>query len=236
MLVVSGAVINAARRPKLTEQGEAAAEWWRQRGGGLGGAVLADQLPAGAVPSPHSTEAMVAQGSAPLPDGYVWSSYGDRWRTVKVGSLDVSRWGRPGRGVALGLTGVFLTIPFGLFGHVIGHGIGTLISLAPLAVFEGLLLFTWLPAYRRSRAIPTRGTFTGQVVKRWTYESGGEDSTTYYCCCIDDGASPEGWSFRIEGSIYTHMRVGDIVHVDFNPRWHKVNQLQLAAPAPGPRT
>ena len=29
--------------------------------------------------------------------------------------------------------------------------------------------------------------------------------------------------------------VGDIVHVDFNPRWHKVKRIQLATPAPKPR-
>lgn len=73
------------------------------------------------------------------------------------------------------------------------------------------------------------------MVKRWC-DSSSEDSETRYCCCIDDGASPEGWSFDIERSQYDQLRVGDIVHVEFNPRWHKVKRIQLSEPAPGPRT
>jgi len=86
-LVLGLIAIGAASRPRLSEQGKAAAAWWRQRGSGLAGAVLADQLPPGTQPSPHSTEAIVAQGAAPLPEGHVWSSYGGQWRTIKVGPL-----------------------------------------------------------------------------------------------------------------------------------------------------
>jgi len=143
-------------------------------------------------------------------------------------------------GIALAFLDVVCTVLLfvvgALTGHVVGVRIGPLVSLAPTAAFGTLLLAGWLPAYRRRSTIPNRETFTGQVVKRWTYESGGEDGTTHYCCCIDDGTSPEGWSFRIERSVYTQMHVGDIVHVDFNPRWHTLNRIQLAAPAPGARS
>jgi Predicted membrane protein (DUF2207) len=236
-LVACSIIVNRAGRPKLTAQGEAAVEWWRRHGGGFDGAVIADQVPPGALPSPNSPEALAAQGSAPLPDGYVWSSYGGRWRTVKVGDLDVPTWGKPIVAVLLGVFGVFFTLPAATVGHfAIGGAVGTLIAIAPLTLSGGLILGKWLPANRRRASIPKEAAFTGQVVKRWTYESGGEDSTTYYCCCIDDGASPEGLSFRIERSLYMHMRVGDIVFVEFNPRWHKVKQIRLSAPAPGPRT
>lgn len=234
MLIACSIIVNRASRPKLTDQGKAAVEWWQRHGGGFDGAVIADQAPSGALPSPNSPESLAAQGSAPLPGGYVWSSYEGRWRTVKVGELDVPSWGKPRVAVLLGIFGVFFTLPAASVGHfAIGGSLGTLISLAPLALFGGLILGKWLPANRRRASIPTHGAFTGQVVKRWTYESGGEDSTTYHCCCIDDGASPEGFSFRIERSLYTHMRVGDIVFVEFNPRWHKVKQIHLSAPAPG---
>lgn len=235
VLLVFSLAVHNADRPKLTKAGAAAVEWWRQHGGGFDGAVIADRLPPGALPSPNSPESLAAQGSAPLPDGYVWSSYGGRWHTVKVGSLDVPSWGKPMVAVFLSIFGVFFTLPATVVGRVVvGGGIGTLIAITPLTVCGALLFGTWLPAYRRRARIPKRGAFTGQVVKRWTYESGGEDSTTYHCCCIDDGVSPEGWSFRIGNGIYEKMRVGDIVYVDFNPRWHKVKQIQLGAPAPAP--
>lgn len=236
-LIVCSIIVRNADRPKLTDAGKAAVEWWRQHGGGFDGAVIADRLPPGTLPSPHSPESLAAQGSAPLPDGHVWSSYGGRWHTVKVGELDVPSWGKPGVAAMLGVFGAFFTIPAAVVGHfAIGGGLGTLISIAPMMLCGGLFFGSWLPAYQRRAPIPTHGAFTGQVVKRWTYESGGEDSTTYYCCCIDDGVSPEGWAFRIEVALYNHMRVGDVVSVEFNPRWHTVKQIQLAAPAPGPRT
>jgi len=235
VLMLTLIAVGKASRPRLTEQGKTAAAWWRERGSGLGGSVLADQLPPGAQPSPHSTEAIVAQGAAPLPDGHVWSSYGGQWRTIKVGPLDVTRWGRPGRGIMLGVLDAFFTLPLlGVSSRLPSNATGLMVKLAPTVIFGSLLLFVWLPAYRRSLAVPKRGAFTGQVVKRWTYESGGEDSTTYYCCCLDDGASPEGWSFRIERSVYSQLRVGDVVYVDFNPRRHKINQLQPAAPVSSP--
>lgn len=235
-LIACSIVVSRASRPSLSDRGKAAVEWWQQHGGGFDGAVIADQLPPGALPSPHSPESLATQGSAPLPDGYVWSSYGGRWRTVKVGSLDVPSWGKPGVAVLLGIFGVFTTLPAAVIAHfVVGGTLGTLITITPMTLFGGLLLGKWLPANRRRAVIPKHGAFTGQVVKRWTYESGGEDSTTYYCCCIDDGVSAEGLSFRIERSLYTNMRVGDVVFVEFNPRWHKAKQIRLAAPAPGPR-
>lgn len=237
VLIICSIIVARADRPKLTDRGKAAADWWRQHGGGFDGAVIADRLPPGALPSPHSPESLAAQGSAPLPDGYVWSSYGGRWHTVKVGSLDVPSWGKPMVAVILGVFGVFFTLPAFAIGHFgVGGSTGALITLAPLTLFGALILGTWLPANRRRASIPSHGAFTGQVVKRWTYESGGEDSTTYYCCCVDDGVSPESWSFRIQHALYDQMRVGDVVSVAFNPRWHQLEQLQLTTPAPGPRS
>jgi hypothetical protein len=228
-------IVNVIGRTQLTDAGRAAAAWWRERGGGLGGAVITDRLPPGAVPSAHSTESLVARGSEPLPDDHVWSSYSGQWRMVKVGSPDVPSWGHPSGAVVLGVFGTFFTVPLTMVGHfVVGGGLGILLGLAPAAITGTLILGAWLPAYRRRAAIPTHEEFTGQIVKRWSYESGGDDSTTYYCC-IDDDSSQEGWSFRIEHTLYTRMRVGDIVTVDFNPRWHTVNQIALAMPAPGPR-
>lgn len=224
------------RRSNLTTEGRAAAEWWRRNGGGLSGTLLTDRLPPGAAPSPHSPDALVAQGSEPLPPDHVWSSYGGTWRMVKVGSTDEHSWGKPGTLVGIVIVAAFMTVPAALIGHFAGGGLVRLIGLGPAALGALVVLGSWLPAHRRRQAFPERSTFNGQVVKRWTYETRGEDNTqTHYCCCIDDGTSPEGWSFEIGRQLYSHMRVGDIVYVDFSPRWHKVNEIQLAAPAPGAR-
>ena len=234
---VSAIVMAAIDRPKLTDQGKAAVEWWRQHGGGFDGAVIADRLPPGASPAPYSPESLAAQGSAPLPDGYVWSSYGGRWRTIKVGSLDGPSWGKPATAVALGVFGAFFTLPATVIGRLLIHGgLGTLVSVAPLTLSAALILGVWLPANRRRAAIPAHVEFIGQVVKRWTYETRREDSsTTHYCCCVDDGTSPEGWSFRIKSAFYYRLSVGDMVSVAVNPRWHKLKQMLPASPAPGPR-
>jgi predicted membrane protein DUF2207 len=224
-------------RSDLTDLGREAADWWRRNGGGLSGAVLTDRLPPGAVPSPHSAESLVKQGSQPLPPDHVWSSFGGTWRMVKVGSTKSRGWANPSTLVGLVLFGAFATVPAALIGHfAVGGSRAALIGLAPAAFFGALAVFAWLPAYRRRLPVPTHGAFHGQVVKRWTYEASNDESTTiHYCCCIDDGAAAEGWSFEIEQKLYAQMRVGDAVYVDFNPRWHKVNQIQLTAPAPGPR-
>lgn len=233
--VVAFAILGSTIHPELTDKGRAAVEWWRRHGGGFDGAAIADRPPPGARPSPYSPESLAAQRSAPLPPGHAWTSHGGRWRTVKVGPLDVPTWGKPGVAIGLGATGAILSIPAALVGHyAVGGGSGTLISIAPAALFTALILGTWLPANRRRAPIPTHAEFTGQVVKRWNYESGGEDNETIYCCCIDDGTSPEGWSFRIEHALYEQLRVGDTVSVAFNPRWHEVEQIQPATPVPDP--
>jgi hypothetical protein len=240
VFLTAGIAMAVIDRPRLTDEGKAAVQWWRQHGGGFDGVVIADRVPAGASPAPNTPESLAAQGSAPLPEGYVWSSYGGRWRTIKVGSLDGLSWGKPGTAVMLGAFGAVFTLPATVVGRLLIHGgIGTLVSGAPLTVCAALIFGLWLPANRRSAAVPAHAEFIGQVVKRWTYEITGEDRRTHYCVCIDDGTSPEGWSFRIKRAFYYRLNVGDMVSVTVNPRWHKLKQLVPASPAPaadpGPR-
>ena len=233
VFLTAGTAMAVIDRPRLTDQGKAAVEWRRQHGGGFDGAVIADRVPAGAPPAPNTPESLAAQGSGPLPEGYVWSSYGGRWRTIKVGLLDGPFWGKPGTAVMLGAFGAFFTLPATVVGRLLIYGgIGTLVSGAPLTVCAALIFGLWLPANRRSAAVPAHAEFIGQVVKRWAYETTGEDRRTHYCVCIDDGTSPEGWSFRIKRAFYYRLNVGDMLSVTVNPRWHKLKQLVPASPAP----
>jgi hypothetical protein len=220
-------------RWRLSRRGEAVAAWWRDRAGGLGGAVIADQAPGGARTAANSAQSLVASGAVPLPEGQVWSSFGGRWRPVKVGPLNGAAWGRPATVALTAVFGVFFTVPATVIGLlVIGGGFGRLVVAGPLLFVGAIIVFFWLPAYLRRTQYPTRAVFDGQIVKRWTYESGGEDSTTYYCCCVDDGSSEEGWSFKIKADLYRRLRVGDPVRVDCNPRWHKLNELMLPVNRP----
>jgi hypothetical protein len=226
--VVAGAITGPLTRWRLSRRGSAVAAWWRERAGGLGGAVIADRVPGGARVPPNSAQSLVASGSEPLPEGQVWSSFGGRWRPVQVGSLDTASWGRPGQLVALIVFGAFFTLPASAIGLLaVGGALGKLISVGPLTLIAAIAVLSWLPAHNRRSAFPTRTVFEGQVVKRWTYESGGEDSRTYHCCCVDDGVSEEGWSFRIGAELYRALRVGDPVRVDCNPRWHRLYELTL---------
>jgi hypothetical protein len=222
-------VVNSVGRPKLTPQAKAAALWWREHGGGLGGAVISDRLPAGAQPSPHTPEAVVRDGSAPLPEGYVWSSFRGRWHVVKVGPTKARRWGTVGSAVMLLCFAAFFSAVLGVFSHAMTTQYGTLIALSPLAAAAALLAGSWVPAHLRLRAVPKRATFTGQIVKRWTYEVRGEDSSrTVYCVCIDDGVSLDGWSFAIPRKLYATVQMDEVVHVDFNPRKHRINTIEPA--------
>jgi hypothetical protein len=231
-LIVITIVIKILGRPQLTAYGRTVDEWWRRNGGGLDGALVADRLPPGAVPSQrHSAEALVA-GSAPLPPDQVWSAYGGHWHTVKIGSYDGPSRGKPKTAATLVVAGAFPFIPLAVMGDSIGGETGRLLPFGPVALAAALLLFRWLPAYLRRLRVPAHQELTGQVVKRWTYEDGDEDHRkTRFCCCIDDGASAEGLAFRIGRGQYKQIRTGELVSVSFNPRWHTVKRLQALAPA-----
>jgi hypothetical protein len=227
-------VVGRLFRWRPTEYGLAVTAWWREHGGGIGGAVITDRLPADVLEPTGTAQALVARGSEPLPPDQVWSSLGGRWRPVRVGSIRVPVWGRPATAWAVTVLAVFFTIPATVVGRVlVGGATGELISAIPAACLVATLLGAWLPANLRRRHLPTGRTFTGQIVKRWSFEKGtGEDKETVYCCCIDDGESAEGWSFSIPLSEYRRIRVGNLVTVEVNVRWHKLTRITASAEPP----
>ena len=229
--IVTTIIIKIIGRSRLTPHGRTVVEWWRHNGGGSGGVVVADRLPPGAAPPRHTAEALV-EGLAPLPPDQVWSSYGGRWRTVKIGSYEGPSRGRPKTAVRALVAAAISVIPLALMGDSIGGETGRLLRYTGPAIAGVLLLFRWLPAFLRRLRLPAHQEITGQVVKRWTYqEEEADDKTkTRFCCCVDDGTSAEGWAFQISKAQYKQMHTGDIVSVSFNPRWHKVRQLHAGAP------
>jgi hypothetical protein len=229
-LIVTTILIKIIGRSRLTPFGRTVVDWWRHDGGGSGGVVVPDQLPPGAAPPRHTAEALV-EGLSPLPPDQVWSSYGGRWHTVKIGSYEGPSRGRPKTAAkALGAAAMTV-IPLKLMGDSIGGETGRLLAWTGPAIAGVLLLFRWLPAFLRRMRVPARQEVTGQVVKRWTYEEEEADdkTKTRFCCCVDDGTSTEGWAFRISKAQYKQMHTGDVVSVSFNPRWHKVRHLHNSA-------
>ena len=231
--IVAAIVIKILGRARLTPYGRTVAEWWRRNGGGVGGAVVADRLPPGAASPRQTTPEALVEGTAPLPPDQVWSSYGGRWHTVKIGSFTGPSRGRPYGAIRLVVAGVIPFYPLLLMGRSTGSETGRLLPYAPLALVGALLLFRWLPAYLRNLRVPAHQQITGQVVKRWTFveEDADDKRKTRFCCCVDDGTSAEGWAFLISKAQYKELHTGDVVSVSFNPRWHKVKRLQAVAPA-----
>lgn len=90
--VVTGAAGQRIAKPFIrlspTARGRAVAAWWREHGGGLGGTVLGDRTAIGGPAAPSTAELLLAEGSAPLPKGQVWSSFGGGWRPVTVGPVN----------------------------------------------------------------------------------------------------------------------------------------------------
>ena len=230
-LIVTTIIVKIIGRSRLTPFGRTVNDWWRRNGRGIGGAAVADRLPPGAARPPHTAEAL-AEGLTPLPPDQVWSSYGGRWHTVKIGSYEGPSRGRPKTAVTALVAGAFPIIPLALMGDSIGGETGRLLRYVAPAIAGVYLLLRWLPAYLRRLRVPAHQQLTGQVVRRWTYqEEEADDKTkTRFCCCIDDGKSAEGWAFQISKAQYKAIQTGDIVSVTFNPRWHKVRQLHSAAP------
>lgn len=230
-LIVTTILIKLIGRPKLTADGRTAKQWWLHNAGDLAAAGAAVPLPPGAAPPRHTAEELV-EGSAPLPPDHVWSSYGGRWRTIKIGSYEGPSRGRPKTAAKALAAAAITVIPLAVMGDSIGGETGRLIRYTGPAIAGVLLFFRWLPAYLRRMRMPAHQQITGQVVKRWTYqEEEADDKTkTRFCCCVDDGTSTEGWAFQISKAQYKQIHTGDVVSVSFNPRWHKVRQLHSSAP------
>ena len=216
--IVTTIVIKILWRTKLTAYGRTVVEWWRRNGNVPGGAIVGDR-PIAQAPD---------EGSAPLPPDQLWSSYGGRWRTIKIGSADMPSRGRPKTAATLVVGGAVPVYPLWLMGDSIGGEASRLLPYVGPAIAGAVLLFWWLPGFIRRLGMPRHQEITGQVVKRWTFEEEGADdkSKTRFCCCVDDGTSAEGWSFRISKAQYKQLHTGDVVSVSFNPRWHKVGAIK----------
>jgi hypothetical protein len=191
-----------------------------------------DRAAAVTVPAPRSpAEALLEKDGRPLPEGKAWSAFTGRWRVVSVGPLEapVQR-GRP-RALFTGIYyAAFGTLAASLYGLLAVKGLeGGALAAAPGALFVLYVLGRWLPAFTRRLSVVRRVVHRAQVVKRWmdhVSQPGSDTVSAEYYCSVDGGTTDETQSFRLAKNMYQRLNVGDIVEVDYSPRWRKLRRIR----------
>jgi hypothetical protein len=205
--------LRLTRRWHLTPAGVAAADWWRRDGR--------------AAPGPARRWDADGPASAPPPRGYVWSSLGGQWRTVRLGrALPPPFWGaRSSLGLLVFFTaaGSLYSVMFGYFGD--GFDLeGKLLAFTPAALFALVIVTCWLPALSRRLRLPDSVTFTGQVVKQKYVDGGAEDPDRYFVW-VDDG-SPTTMMFDLVPGNHQRVTAGDLVQVGWSPRQRRLLDIK----------
>jgi Predicted membrane protein (DUF2207) len=162
---------------------------------------------------------------SPPPKDRAWSSYGGRWRLVRIGSHSqrippvLSLY----LAVLFGLVGLFflfMVVPLGLSGHHDG-------GLALAAVFVPLVivLISAAAAVSLGRSFlkgvtgPSQVEVVGQVIKRWVESVPRDDRNVEYpCVAVDDGRAADARAWVLPWPAYGAVQVGSIVRVRADPR------------------
>jgi hypothetical protein len=211
------------RRWRLTPAGAAAVDSWRSDGRGAPGPARMDLRADGAQTRWDADGA----GSAPPPRGYVWSSLGGQWHTVRLGRIfPPPYWGaRPSLGalVFLAAAGSLYSVMFGALGDGFDPE-GKLIAFTPAALFVFVMVTGWLPAAGRRLRLPDTVTFTGEVVKQ-RYVDGGVDDPDRYFVWVDDG-SPTTMMFDLVPGGHQRVTAGDLVVVTWSPRQRRLLDIR----------
>ncbi len=219
--------------PRLTPEGRQAARWWRKNGE----TAASREPPVSPAPSPASPASSASQVGAaaapsserpPLESDEVWSSYGGRWRVVRVAAVSRPRWGWPSQLAIITVlfagitTGVALAVPDRAWDVPVSAGIP---ALSWLSIFAG-----WLPAYRRIRKIPREESIEAAVVRRWTRavcDRDGNVTGIRYVCAFDDGESPVAFSFGVARETWERLTVGDHVRLEIGSRRLRLTSLTV---------
>jgi hypothetical protein len=201
---------------QTTPAGRAAAAHWRGVRAALGSDAALTTLSPAAIASwgrrlaygsvfgaaPAATTAL-----SPPPRDRAWSSYGGRWRLVRIGSHSERL--PPALSLYLaalfGLVGLFFVFVVGSVGFVIG-----LIS-AVVAVSMGR-------SFLKGVTGPSQVVVVGQVIKRWVESTLRDDrNVDYPCMAVDDGGA-DAHAWVVPWATYGAVQVGSIVRVRADPR------------------
>jgi hypothetical protein len=208
------------RRWRLTPEGTAAVGAWRRAGRGVSGGAQ------GLAADPDRTVwALDGPGGAPLPKGYVWSSLGGQWHTVRLGEFRRRPYWSTMSGLHLVLAwtavGSLVSVLIGGFAFSFAPE-GKLLALAPAALGAFVIVTLWLPAFTSRMRLPDAVTFNGEIVRLEYID--GDESPDSHLAWIDDG-SPVTMKFDVEPGTYYRLSVGDLVQVNWSPRRNCLNDI-----------
>jgi Predicted membrane protein (DUF2207) len=243
------------RRPRRTDAGQAAAATWlgvcRQlraetfAGAGPGSVVVWDRYLAYAIALKAVPSAVTALPLGQDPTGRVWSSFGGRWRRVRVRSSTAMLGSTPLSAILLSLPVLVVLIPATLL------TVGVL-SDADLVrqpwIVGGVLLLdavsglgVWWAVRNVVRAVgdivAAPVTVEGQVVYLAAEETDDDEPhvATYYTA-VDDGTTDLIHRFPIEADVYERLNRGMTVRVTMTPYLRRVSAVRMTVGEanPGP--
>jgi hypothetical protein len=162
-----------------------------------------------------------------------WSSFGGKWRMVRIGPPP-SRRMHPALWLVLAawlaLMAYVSSLLPGLAGVLLPAALAAGSAATVLAGARGLA--AWL-------ARPAGTSFQAQVIARWVEHRGAnDDDASITCVAVDDGE--RSWSFDVSGAAFGQLALGDTVAVRASPRSGKLlglipgqNGLSGRTTAPG---
>lgn len=191
---------------------------------------------------PYGAAFGVAPGAVrPIPMGAesdyrAWSSYGGRWRSVRIKYPDTMPpgWGKhPALALFQGLA-VALVSGFVLFGIVPpvldaipdAGGLELLIGAALVVVPAAVLLFGAAMALRALADLWSKTDVTGPILRLRIHGSG--DKKRHYVA-VDDGASPTIRAWLVKPELYTGLRQDEVVVASLTRNLRYVRSIRALA-------
>jgi Predicted membrane protein (DUF2207) len=154
-----------------------------------------------------------------------WSSFGGRWRLVRIGPASSTRM-HPAFWLVLAAWLALISYVSSLLSGPVGVLIPAVLAAGSIAAVIGGArgLAAW-------RARPAETSFQAQVIARWVeHRSASDDDSSVTRIALDDGE--RSWSFDVKGAALGQLALGDVVTVRASPRSGKL--LSLAAGQDGP--
>jgi hypothetical protein len=171
---------------------------------------------------------------SPPPKDRAWSSYGGRWRLVRIGSHSqrmppvLSLYLAVLSGL-VGLFFLFMVVPLSPGGDQDGG-----LALAAGFVPPVIVLISAVAAVSMGRSFlkgvtgPSQVEIVGQVIRRWVESVPTDDRNVEYpCVAVDNGRAPDARAWVIPRAAYGAVQVGSIVRVRSDPRRNTVLGLEV---------
>ncbi len=164
------------------------------------------------------------------PDTRAWSSYGGRWREVRISypRLWPPAWGTdPSTAIVVGLAvSVASALALVTVGPLFLYaGAASALTVVPLGAVTMLaVVLVAMSAADLKSAVEV----TGPIIRRRAFE--GDDDTRYYLA-VDDGSSTRISAFRVSRDQFETVEQGDVVTVRTTPRLGHVRWIVPATEA-----